>query len=185
MLKLRFMERPTIATTRPLATAASTTCCSRWMCDEKVVMITRPGASRTIARSEAPTVRSEAVEPGTSALVESAISSATPASPSALEPVELGGPIVDRGRIELEVSGVHDRPELGVERDRDRVGHRVGDAHELHRERADLHSPASGLISTRFDVRRQAVLVELRLDQAERATGCRHTGARVPISRST
>ena len=91
MLKFRFIERPTIATTLPFAVAASTTCCRRWMCDEKVVMITRPGACRMISRSDAPTVRSDAVDPGTSALVESAINSATPASPSApSRPISVG-----------------------------------------------------------------------------------------------
>ena len=82
MFRLRFIERPITETIRPAPAAASIVCCRRWMWDENVVTMTRPGASPTILRSDAPTVRSDGVRPGRSAFVESAMSSATPSLPS-------------------------------------------------------------------------------------------------------
>jgi hypothetical protein len=82
MLRFRFIDRPITDTVRPPNAAASITCWIRWMCDAKDVTITRPVLWRTISRSAEPTVRSDGVRPGRSAFVESAMRSATPASPS-------------------------------------------------------------------------------------------------------
>ena len=61
--------------------------CMRWMCDEKVVTTTRPVASRKIASSCTPTVRSEPVTPACSTFVESDMRSSTPsAASSAMRP---------------------------------------------------------------------------------------------------
>ena len=51
---------------------------------------------------------------------------------------EVGAPAVDRGEVELEVARVEDDPLRGVQGDRVRVGHGVGDRDELHVERADV-----------------------------------------------
>ena len=83
MFRFRTIERPITHTLRPFTEAASITCWSRWIWDANEVTITRPGASPMIRRMLGPTVISDGVVPTFSALVESDISSATPASPSA------------------------------------------------------------------------------------------------------
>ena len=83
MFRLRTIERPITHTLRLLAAAASITCCRRWICDANDVTITRPGAFLMISRIDGPTVASDGVVPGFSALVESDISTATPSRPSA------------------------------------------------------------------------------------------------------
>ena len=82
MFRFRTIDRPITQILRPLASAASITCCRRWICDANDVTITRPGAFAMISRMLGPTVISDGVVPGFSALVESDISSATPSSPS-------------------------------------------------------------------------------------------------------
>ena len=57
---------------------------------------------------------------------------------------------------------------MGVERDGDRVGHRVRDARELRGERAAGGGIAVGVDLDELGVAQQAVLVELRLDHAQR-----------------
>ena len=70
-----------MATVRPVPTAASITCWMRWMWLAKAPTITLRPSSRPIAsRSTSPTSRSDRVDPGSSALVESASSSRTPGS---------------------------------------------------------------------------------------------------------
>ena len=87
MLRFLIIERPTTATLRPQASEASITPCRRWMCEEKLVTITRPGASRMMRLSAAATSCSDCVMPGRSAFVESASMRSTP---SLAEPRELG-----------------------------------------------------------------------------------------------
>ena len=95
--------------------------------------------SRNSARITAPTVDSDGVNPGRSALVESESSSAhTAVAPRQLaEQREVGAPAVDRGQVELEVAGVDDRADGREERDREAVRHRVRDRDELAVDRAD------------------------------------------------
>ena len=81
MLRFLIIERPTTATLRPHASEASITPCRRWMWDEKLVTITRPGASRMIRLRAAATSCSDCVMPGRSAFVESASMRSTPSAP--------------------------------------------------------------------------------------------------------
>ncbi len=81
---------------------------------------------------------------------------------------EIGAPAVDRRVVDLEVARVQERALIGVQRDRDRVGDRVRDAHELGAERADLHRLAVRIDLDQLRVVADAVLVELGLDQPER-----------------
>ena len=81
------IDRPSVATRRPLATAASTTCWIRWMWLAKQATMTRwPAAATKTRRIVAPTVLSDGVKPGSSAFVESASSSRTP-GPDARAPI--------------------------------------------------------------------------------------------------
>ena len=81
---------------------------------------------------------------------------------------EIGALAVDRRVVDLEVARVQDRALVGVQRDGDGVGDRVRDADELGLERADLHRLAARVDLDQLRVVAHAVLVELRLDQAER-----------------
>ena len=78
---LRTIERPTRATLRLLAAAASITCCTRCTCDEKLATITRPVVREMMFSITGPMSFSSGVKPGTSALVESHINRSRPASP--------------------------------------------------------------------------------------------------------
>ena len=82
MLTFLTIERPETANLRPCRWAIGIACCTRWMCEAKQATITRPSASAKIWWNACPTVLSEAVEPGFTALVESPSSARTPASPS-------------------------------------------------------------------------------------------------------
>ena len=81
------IDRPRVATLRPPAMAASATCWTRWMwLAKQVTMNRRPGRARKTLRRVAPTVVSEGVKPGSSALVESASSRRIPGS-EAIAPI--------------------------------------------------------------------------------------------------
>ena len=82
MLTFLRIERPTSATLRPSAAAASTTCWTRWMLEAKLVTMMRPSAREKTSSRCGPTPRSEGENPGRSALVESPHSSSTPSRPS-------------------------------------------------------------------------------------------------------
>ena len=76
------IDRPTRETLRPSSSAASITCCTRWMFDAKQVTTIRPLRRAKVSRRWGPTVDSESDQPGRSALVESPHSSSTPSWPS-------------------------------------------------------------------------------------------------------
>ena len=76
------IERPTSATLRPSASAASSTCCTRWMLDAKLVTTMRPSARAKSSSSDGPTSDSEGENPRRSTLVESPHNSSTPSRPS-------------------------------------------------------------------------------------------------------
>ena len=81
------IERPRKATRRPLAAAASAICCTRCMWLAKHATITRrPARAANSWRRVSPTVDSDGVNPGSSALVESASRSRMPGS-SASAPI--------------------------------------------------------------------------------------------------
>ena len=76
------IDRPSVATTRPPAMAASATCWTRWMWLAKQVTMNRrsgPGQEDLLAAWRRPSTPT-AVNPGSSALVESASSSRMPGS---------------------------------------------------------------------------------------------------------
>ena len=80
------IERPTSATTRPVAAAESSTCWTRCTCEAKHATMTRPGAFSITLATTRPTSCSLGMNPGTSALVESDSSMATPRSPRREKP---------------------------------------------------------------------------------------------------
>ena len=168
MLRFLIIERPTTATLRPHASEASMTPCRRWMCDEKLVTITRPGASRMMRLSAAATSCSDCVMPGRSAFVESASIRSTPSEPSRASLARSVGPAVDGRVVDLVVARVQDRAVVGVQRDRDGIGHRVRDARELGSERSAGDRVALAVDLDELGVAQQPVLVQLRLDHAER-----------------
>ena len=78
----RTIERPTSATLRSCAAAASSTCCTRCTCEAKDATTIWPVACANTESRTGPISRSLVVKPGTSALVESTMKRSTPASPS-------------------------------------------------------------------------------------------------------
>ena len=75
---------------------------------------------------------------------------------------------VDRGVVELVVAGVHDPARGRLEHDRDGVRNRVRHADERDAERPDLSGRVVRVHLAKLRGTKQAVLVELRLDEAER-----------------
>ena len=119
----------------------------------------RPFACEKIEVNASPTMRSESVWPGRSALVESESMQSTPSSPIRAIAREIGGLAVDRRLIELEVAGVKDGADRRAHRQRARARHRVVDVDELGLDRAVADAVA------RLDLR------ELRIAElAARAT---------------
>jgi hypothetical protein len=81
---------------------------------------------------------------------------------------DIGLQAVHRRVIELPVARVEDSPGRRLDHERDRIGDRVRDPHELDAKRAELQRR---LLGHRFDelgCRPHSVLVELRLDETER-----------------
>ena len=134
------MERPSVATTRPLATAASAICWTRWIwLAKQATMIRLSGwaANRPVQHRADPAlavgvavllgvggVRQQQPDPG-------------PVGQGA-DLGQVGRPPVDGRQVDLEVARVQDHALRGVEGGGEPVGHRVGDGDELHIERADL-----------------------------------------------
>ena len=83
---------------------------------------------------------------------------------------EVGATSVDRREIELEVAGVEDDSLRRVDRDRVRVGHRVGDGDELDVERTD-HPPLAVLDDDQIGLAHQAGFFDAVAGQAERDRG--------------
>src|SRR6478736_6806335 len=77
----RTMLRPSSATRRPFATAASSTCCTRCTWLEKLATTTFFVAREITWSSTGPMSFSSGVKPGTSAFVESTMNRSTPSSP--------------------------------------------------------------------------------------------------------
>ena len=82
MPMLRTIDRPTNATLRPWWWAASRTCWIRCTWLAKLETMIRRGAVRNTSSIAGARSRSEMVNPGTSALVESVMNRSTPSSPS-------------------------------------------------------------------------------------------------------
>jgi hypothetical protein len=78
--------------------------------------------------------------------------------------------VVDRDkRVHLEVGGVQDQPGTGADRDRQRVGDRVVDRHELQPERAELDDVA--LLDLVLHRLPEPVLAQLAGDQRQGQLG--------------
>ena len=82
MLTFLRIDRPTSATLRSSAAAASITCWTRWMLDAKLVTTIRPSARENTSWRWRPTPLSDGEKPSRSAFVESPQSSSTPSRPS-------------------------------------------------------------------------------------------------------
>ena len=107
-----------------------------------------------------PTERSDAVKPGSSALVESAEQQRHALVAERRESRDVGAASVDGREVELEVARVHDDADLGVKGQRVRARHRVGDGDELDLEGTDLAPLAVG------DLDEGQVLGDLGLGEA-------------------
>ena len=81
-LAMRTMLRPDRQILRLYRFASSITCWRRWIFEAKVAMIMRPLASLKYSLKVAPTLFSEIVKPGRSALVLSDMRAKTPSLPS-------------------------------------------------------------------------------------------------------
>ena len=133
------MERPSVATLRPLATAASMICCTRcmWLAKQATMMRLSVCVAKTRRRSDP----DRGLRFGEAGLL--GVGGVRQEQPDALglgqlaHAREVGAATVDRLQVELEVTRVEDDALGGVEGDGERVGHRVGDRDELHVARAD------------------------------------------------
>ena len=134
------IDRPRVATLRPLAMAASAICWTRWMWLAKQVTMNRlvGRARNTRAQRRPDRGLATAVKPGSSALVESDEQQADArVRGQRPHPGQVGPPAVHRMEVELEVARVEDHALRGVEGGGEAVGHRVGDGDELDVAGAD------------------------------------------------
>ena len=134
---LRTIERPTNATVRSWACAASSTCCTRWTWLAKQATMTRRSEVRNTSSSTGAISRSLVTNPGTSALVESDSSRSIALAPEPGEAAEVGDATVERELIHLEVAGVQDVPAAVRIATRQRIRNRVVDGEELAVERPE------------------------------------------------
>ncbi len=111
------IERPTSATLRSCAAAASTTCWTRWMFDAKQVTTIRPGQCANSRSSCGPTTDSLVEMPGAVGVRRVAAQQQQALAAELGEPRHVGGRAADRRLVELVVAGEEDRAELARERD--------------------------------------------------------------------
>ena len=171
MLTFLRIERPTMATLRPTSTATSAACCMRCTFEANEATRTRPVSTGMIWRNASPTSRSEPVTPGALGVRRVPEQEVDPARAELGEPADIGSQAVDRRVVDLVVAGVEDAAAGRVEHDRDGVRDRVRDADELDAKRPELDGAAFGIGLPELGGAQEAVLVELRLDEAERQTG--------------
>ena len=168
------IDRPTIATLRPLAIATSAACCTRWMFEAKDATTIRPRRSGISCRNASPTSRSEPVIPGRSAFVESPSRRSMPRLPSSASvPTSVFKPS----------TGVWSSFQSPVWRTRP-AGVSTTTAIESGiecaiRTNSRRNGPSSsagpfGSTSMQLGRRAEAVLVELRLDECEREPRAEH-----------
>ena len=138
MPMLRTIERPTSATLRSCAYAASSTCCTRCTCEANDATMIRLVESANTWSSTGPMSRSGATKPGTSALVESTMNRSTPSSPSRAN-ARRSVMRPSSGSWSILKSPVCSTvPAGGPDGDRERVRDRVVHRDELALERAEL-----------------------------------------------
>ena len=87
------------------------------------------------------------------------------------EPPDVGAEAVHRRVVELPVARVQHAAGVGLDQDRDVVRNGVRHAHELEAERAELERRPLRVDLAQLGRAEQAVLVQLRLDEAERQAG--------------
>ena len=134
-----------------------------------------PAAPGTGAAARARRIDSESVNPGSSAFVESASRSATPSSPSAASRARsVRRPSIGE-LVELEVPRVHDDALRGVQRQRERARHRVGDRDELDVARPDAPPLVVGDLDE-LGVLREPRLVEAVPREAQGRAPSRRSG---------
>ena len=171
MFRFLRIERPiTPPSGRPRARRRSPAACGG--CSRRRTRSrTRPCRAGMIWRNASPTTRSERVNPGRSAFVESPRSRSTPRLPSSASlPTSVRSP--STGVWSSFQSPVwKTRPGRRLDADADRVRDRVRHAHELEPERPEVDRPAVGVDLAQLGGVQQAVLVELRLDEPERQPG--------------
>ena len=138
MFRFLRIERPITLTERPTSSATSIACCIRWMFDANDETRMRPCRAGMIWRKASPTTRSERVNPGCSAFVESPSSRSTPRFPiSASLPTSVRSPSI--GVWSSFQSPVwNTRPALVSMQIAGRVRDRVSHPHELEAERPDV-----------------------------------------------
>ena len=109
------MLRPSTATLRPKRYAVLMICCTRSTLDAKVAMIIRAVLySLKRLSNTCPTVRSDMVKPGRSALVESHITARTPLRADLCKTLQVNGITEYRCIIYLEVSCMHHNSNRGI-----------------------------------------------------------------------
>ena len=173
----RFSERPSTRHWRPASRAALAIETMRPTLEEKVVTATRPLAPLDDAlASPSPTATSDGDLPSRSALVESQISASTPLSPRrGNAPRRSCGPIVGC-RIDLPVAGVDDGAGRRGDRQRHRLGDRMGDRNGFDLERTDGELLA-GPVDRHRDFRRALLALRAWLPAGRRLNGVIQTGA--------
>ena len=138
MLTFLRIERPTSATLRPSAQAASITCWTRWMLEAKLVTTIRPGGPGEHlleVRAHAALGGREAGPVGVGGV---AAEQQHPVAAQLGQARDVGRRPVHGGLVELVVAGHEHRARLGCDGDRARVGNRVGHVDHLHAERPQL-----------------------------------------------
>ena len=159
MLTFLRIERPTRQTLRPSATAASMTCCTRWMFEANDV-VDDPAPA---AREHALQVRADHGlahrRPRPVGVRGVAAQQQHPVAPQLGQPRHVGRRAADRRLVELVVAGEQHGPELAAQDHADHVGDRVRQVDEL-----DLERPRLDLLARREHLEvglAQPVLVEL------------------------
>ena len=138
------IDRPSVATDRPPAMAASATCWTRWMwLAKQVTTKRRSGRARNTLRRVSPTVDSDGGEPGLLGVGRVGQQQPDPrVGGQRAHPGQVGPAAVHRVEVDLEVAGMEDDPLRGVEGGGEGVGDRVGDRDELDVARSDPPSLA-------------------------------------------
>ena len=169
MPMLRTIERPTSATRRSCACAASSTCCTRCTCEANDATMIRLVESANTWSRTGPMPRSCATKPGHLGVggVDHEQVDALLAEPR--ERAQVGDAAVERQLVHLEVAGVQDGAGAGVRTATARAsGIEWFTATNSHSNAPNCsRCPSRDLARRRLD----AVLLELGLDERERELG--------------
>ena len=125
MLRFLRIERPTTATRRSSAIAASITCWRRCTLDANDVTTTRPGARADHLLQDGPDARLRRRRAAPVGVGRVAAQQQHPLPAELREPRRIGGRAVHRRLVELVVAGQDHGAQVAGQRDRARVGDRV------------------------------------------------------------